>query len=194
MGEKRKIIFLLVVVTSLLPSSAKAGLMVMKGSVDIKALESVEVCDAACVFSTYSSLISCRIEGSKEINKFLQPSGSFQLTENILDCPQESSARRECIASNCSLTSKKARLVCLSFKGPFEVIFKPSLELYPEKLEYRGALRAVCQVGNAVTVEPLDFWVYFYPINIFPLGLIITILIVLILFFWINKNRIKITF
>ncbi|MFH7861003.1 MAG: hypothetical protein QW602_03335 [Candidatus Aenigmatarchaeota archaeon] len=174
---------------------AKAGLMVVKGSVELKALDSIEICDAACVFSTYSSPISCRVEGSKEISRFLEPQEPFQLTENILDCPSEPEGRRECIASNCSLTSNQARLVCLKFKGPIEFTFKPSFELYPEKVEYRGAIKAVCQVGAATTVEPIDFWVNFYPLNTFPLvlGAIMLIVLVIVLFFLVKKRKLKIT-
>lgn len=196
MSNNKKSIVLFIVFFSLLAYPAKAGLMVVKGSVELKALDSIEVCDAACVFSTYSSPITCRVEGSKEISRFLESQESFQLTENILDCPSEPEARRECIASNCSLTSNKARLVCLKFKGPLEFTFKPSLEVYPEKVEYRGALRAVCQVGAATTVEPLDFFVIFYPLNVFPLilGVCGIVLLLLLLFLLIKKGKVKITF
>ncbi|MEM5834815.1 MAG: hypothetical protein QXQ69_03140 [Candidatus Aenigmatarchaeota archaeon] len=194
MRDVKKSIFLLLTFFSLISYPAKAGLMVVKGSLQLKPLDSIEVCDAACVFSTYSSPISCRVEGSKEINKFLEPLESFQLTENILDCPSEPEARRECIASNCSLTSNKARLVCLKFKGPLEFTFKPSFELYPEKIEYRGAIKAVCQAGAATTVEPLDFWVNFYPLNLFPLllGICTIVLVLILLFFLVKKGKVKI--
>jgi hypothetical protein len=195
-GKIKKIVFFaffLVLITFSL-KSGKAGFMMVKGSVDLKPLETKEVCDAVCVFSTYTNPINCKVEASSEISKFLEPQKTFTLTENILDCPQEGDARRACIASNCSLTSDKARLVCLKFSGSFEFVLKPTLELYPEKIEYKGALKAVCQVGAATTVEPIEFWVYFYPLNIFPfiLTLIVVIIIFITIFYFTKKKGVKI--
>jgi hypothetical protein len=168
------IITFIILVFFFLIKVAFGGLAVFAGNVELSPLEKKTVC-GICIYSTQLQKGRFTLEFSKDLQKFVSRIYPNDFELQPIQCPSEPEARRACINAECSNpNSTSAKLVCIDFKGPFE------LALFPKKTEYRGAIRSVEKVGASVLVLPTDFIVYYTPFNawliIIPVAVIVCLL------------------
>jgi hypothetical protein len=169
----------------LLIKIAFGGLAVFTGSAELSPFEKKTVC-GVCIYSTLTQKGRFTLEFSKDLEKFVSRIYPNDFELQPIQCPSEPEARRACINVECSKpNSTSAKLICVDFKGPFE------LALFPKKTEYRGAIRSVEKVGASVLVLPTDFIIYYTPFNAWLIIIPVVIVCILIGIFLIKKEKLR---
>ena len=187
--------FIFILVLLNLSVTVQAGLMIGEGSVTLKPFEKKKICGGACVYSTVDyTTTTYSVEASKELEKFVDKIEPQDFTLNGIDCPYEAEARRKCIRDLCSQErTGSTQTLCIYFSAPFELAFDTNngIPTTPKEKEIRGGIRAIGKVGAATTVEPLDFTVFYTPLNGWLVvgAIIVVVAIVVLIIRFKHKKR-----
>jgi hypothetical protein len=176
---------LVVLTFFLLVNTAFGGLAIFKGNVELFPFEKKTVC-GVCIYSTLPQKGRFSLEFSENLKKFVEKIYPNDFELQPIECPMEPEPRRACINTECSNpNSTSSKLICVDFKGPFE------LSLFPKRTEYRGAVRGVEKVGASVLVIPTDFIVYYTPFNAWLIGIPVVIVCISIGILLMRKRKLR---
>ena len=184
------LIFIIIFLNFIIP--VHAGLMSSEGSLELRAMQNKMVCGIACVFSVYENPSTYKFEISGNLNKFVEKIEPNTFTLTGIQCPGESEARRTCIAKLCNdPQSTSTKMPCIYFSAPLEFSFDfcNGLPCWSQMHTYEGAIKVIGSIGAAQTVEPLSFFVYYYPFSGWLIVIVAIILIPIIVFFVRRKMK-----
>jgi hypothetical protein len=155
---------------------AEAGISLGEGGVTLSPGQTYEMCDVWIYATQEGGTYHVDTTGDlKPLTLEITPN-DFSL--DPIDCPQESKARRECIAETCmSEDQNSCEKVCITFAAP------SIMNWNTENVVYTGGILNSIKIGAATINEPYEFSIYVTPMDMRPLviGAVIVIVIIVIL-------------
>jgi len=183
---KRGILFVLFLFSLifLIAEPADAGISLGKGAITLSAGQSEEVCDIWIYATQEGGTYYVETTGELELLTTDITPNNFAL--DPIDCPQETGARRNCIAQTClSVDQSSCKVVCVEFTAPMLI------EWNPQQVTYSGGILNNIKVGAATIKEPYAFSVRVNPMDMKPIvgGIAVVIIIIVILIAVFLKKR-----
>ena len=157
----------------IISGSVQAGISLGKGAITLSAGETEEMCDVWIYATQDGGRYTVETTGElAPLTVGITPN-NFELES--IDCPEETTARRTCIAETClSENSPSCKIVCVRFTAPMLMGWDN------EKVKYDGSILNSIKIGAATVKEPYQFAVYVEPADIRPTLIIIIVVIVVI--------------
>lgn len=181
-----KRLFLLIVALSLIffMPIAEGGMALSEGAVTISALETKTICNLM-IFSTIPGTTKSHIEYGSNIMKYVEKIEPNDFNLKQIQCPEEANARRECVKDYCREGNNDyCRIVCTTFKGPFELSWEP------KPITISGSIKESAYYGSAVIMNALSFQVVYTQYSLKLLvGMVGVIAAIIILIVFLLKRK-----
>ena len=181
--RKFSFIITLLVVLLLFPR-VDAGIGLFEGFVKLKPFQKVKTC-GLIVYNAIPTRAHFTVQYTDEIQKFVEKIEPNEFYLDPVNCTGSGQEKRNCIMRECkNPESTSCRVVCTTFKGPFELEWNPKERLYP------GAVRAVIRVRATELVEVAPFQVSYTPFSmkVFVAIITTTIVVIVIISFLLYKK------
>lgn len=145
----------------LLMGHAQAGISLGRGAITLTAGQTEDFCDVWIYATQAGGVYTVETTGDlKPLTVSITPN-DFALEP--IDCPEETVARRTCIAETClSGSQNSCKIVCIKFTAPFIMGWNN------EKVKYEGSILNSIKIGAATVKEPYQFAVYVESTDIRP--------------------------
>jgi hypothetical protein len=181
-----KIFIIMFVCLLLLIPGAYAGIGLFDGSVELTALQTQTKCNLM-VYSTIDGENLFHIEYSGDISKFVSNIEPNDFYLKKINCPSNDQERRDCITKLCQEGQDDyCRIICTTFKGPFE------LSLDPQPTRYNSGIRDVITANKATIVDALPFVVMYTPYDMkVVLGFAVVVIVIIAAIILVNRGRFK---
>ena len=164
---------------------AEAGISVGTSGITLSAGESMEVCDIWIYATQEGGTYHVSTTGDLVPLTVSVIPNEFAL--DPVDCPQETNARRVCIAEACtSGDGSSCKTVCVKFTAPMLI------EWNPEKVVYDGSVLNSIRISAATINEPYVFSVHVNPMDMKPLvtGIVVVIIVIVaVLILFVKKRK-----
>lgn len=190
MLTREKVIIVTVLFFALIVSPVKGGIALFEGNVELRPFEEKKLC-GLLIYSTIPGPERAffKIDYTEELKKFVVEISPNEFYLSEINCTGSGTEKRACIQAECkNPESESCRVVCTTFRGPFE------LEWKPERKEYRGAVRNIIRISATELVEVAPFNVYYTPFDLKIFLCMISVVVVvvtLITLFILKKIRRK---
>lgn len=165
--------------------NADAGISLGKGGITLPAGQSVEVCDIWIYATQEGGTYHVETTGGlKPLTVSITPN---DFTLSPIDCPQETNARRACITEKCMSSDPSCKVVCIKFAAPMLIQWNT------DNVIYEGGILNSIKIGVATIKEPYAFSVHVEPMDMKPvvIGISVVIVAIVILIAIFAKKRSK---